>query len=188
MFEANRLRGHIIALRRAGPAILYSQCPASRDSARAISAICADLGVPNAVSGPAAARVRERSHFPVVQHVTREIRASELKRCIRFYETLGFVEVPVPGGIAGRARWLERSGTQIHLMPTADAAPASGHVGVIVEQYADTVARLREAGHEVEPRREHWGAPRSYVRDPAGNLVELMAWAPGGSGQEGETK
>jgi hypothetical protein len=33
-------------------------------------------------------------------------------------------------------------------------------------------------GHEVEPRRQHWGSPRSYVRDPARNLVELMAWPP----------
>ena len=123
----------------------------------------------------------------MIQHVTREITATDLAQCIRFYEMLGFVEVPVPVGIAGGVRWLECSRTQIHLMPTADAAAASGHVGIVVEPYADTVARLREAGHEVEPRREHWGSPRSYVRDPAGNLVELIAWPPGDSGQRGET-
>ena len=49
----------------------------------------------------------------------------------------------------------------------------------VVEGYEDALAGLREAGYEVEPRREHWGSPRAYVRDPAGNLVELMERAPG---------
>jgi catechol 2,3-dioxygenase-like lactoylglutathione lyase family enzyme len=118
----------------------------------------------------------------MIQHVTRQIRPSQLDRCVQFYEMLGFEQVPVPAGIAGRALWLERRRTQIHLMPTEDAVPSSGHVGIVVESYADTVDRLRDAGHEVEPRREHWGSPRAYVRDPAGNLVELMAWAPGSEG------
>jgi catechol 2,3-dioxygenase-like lactoylglutathione lyase family enzyme len=115
----------------------------------------------------------------MIQHVTRQIRPSELNNCVRFYELLGFEQVPVPAGIAGRARWLERRATQIHLMPIADALPSSGHVGIVVDPYGDTIALLRDAGYEVEPRREHWGSPRAYVRDPAGNLVELMAWPPG---------
>ena len=82
--------------------------------------------------------------------------------------------------------WLEHAGagpSQIHLMlvedPAAAGRRAPGHVGIVVGDYAGTVARLIEAGHEVQPRREHWGSPRAYVRDPAGYLVELMAWAPG---------
>jgi catechol 2,3-dioxygenase-like lactoylglutathione lyase family enzyme len=123
----------------------------------------------------------------MVHHVTREIPASELERCIAFYESLGFQAVPVPAGVAGRAVWLESSGTQIHLLRSAGAEPDdrqrrqrdAGHVGVVVEGYEATVERLVREGHSVEPRREHWGSPRSYVRDPAGNLVELIAWAPG---------
>lgn len=114
----------------------------------------------------------------MIQHVTREIRASELEPCISFYGLLGFESVPVPAGIADRAVWLERSGTQIHLMPADDASPSTGHVGVVVERYEETVERLRQQGHEVQPRREHWGSPRAYARDPSGNLVELMAWPP----------
>jgi catechol 2,3-dioxygenase-like lactoylglutathione lyase family enzyme len=91
---------------------------------------------------------------------------------------LGFEAVEVPPGIAGRAVWLERCGTQIHLMPKADASAASGHVGIVIERYEATVRRLRSEGHQVQPRREHWGSPRAYVHDPAGNLVELMAWGP----------
>ena len=59
----------------------------------------------------------------------------------------------------------------------------SGHIGVVVADYAATVEGLEAAGHRVEPRRAHWGSPRSYVRDPAGYLVELMAWPPGALGE-----
>ena len=55
----------------------------------------------------------------------------------------------------------------------------NGHVAVVLEDYERTLAALREAGAEPEPRTEHWGPPRAYVRDPAGNLVELMASPPG---------
>jgi catechol 2,3-dioxygenase-like lactoylglutathione lyase family enzyme len=118
----------------------------------------------------------------MIQHVTREIQASELEPCIAFYRLLGFVPVPVPAGIEGRAVWLEHAGTQIHLMfvgpAAADERRPSGHVGIVVASYPETVERLRAAGHPVQPRREHWGSPRAYVHDPVGNLVELMAWPP----------
>ena len=127
-----------------------------------------------------------RTSYPIIQHVTRDILRSELESCTAFYALLGFDPVPAPPPLAGRAVWLERAGaggSQIHLMFVEEPGPAPrrppGHVGIVVEDYADTVERLIEAGHQVEPRREHWGSPRSYVRDPAGYLVELMAWAPG---------
>ena len=118
----------------------------------------------------------------MIQHVTREIRHSELGQCVAFYGLLGFEPVPVPAGISGRAVWLEHSGTQIHLMFAADAVTAdrrpSGHVGVVVPGYDETVQRLRAAGHSVQPRRPHWGSPRAYVHDPIGNLVEVIAFPP----------
>jgi catechol 2,3-dioxygenase-like lactoylglutathione lyase family enzyme len=121
-----------------------------------------------------------RKSTPIIQHVTRQIPPPALEECIEFYALLGFVAVAAPPGVEGRAAWLEAGGTQIHLMLEPDAAPAPGHIGVIADGYEDTVAALSARGHEVEPRREHWGSPRAYVKDPAGNLVELMAWGPGG--------
>ena len=52
-------------------------------------------------------------------------------------------------------------------------------LALVWPDYDVTIARLRAAGHDIDPRREHWGSPRSYVRDPAGNLIELMAYPPG---------
>jgi catechol 2,3-dioxygenase-like lactoylglutathione lyase family enzyme len=115
----------------------------------------------------------------MLQHVTREIPAAALENCLRFYAILGFHSVEPPPGIAGRAVWVQHAGSQIHLMPKDDASPQSGHVGIVIDHYESTLRRLREHGHEVDPRREHWGSPRAYVRDPAGNLVEVMAWPPG---------
>ena len=54
-----------------------------------------------------------------------------------------------------------------------------GHFAVILDDYERTLAALREAGRAPEPRTEHWGSPRAFVRDPAGNKVELMAFPPG---------
>jgi catechol 2,3-dioxygenase-like lactoylglutathione lyase family enzyme len=115
----------------------------------------------------------------MIQHATREVLPAQLDACVDFYGEIGFARVPQPTSLEGRAVWLEHRKTQVHLMPKPDAVQQSGHIGVVVAGYDDTVARLRRLGHTVEPRREHWGSPRSYVRDPAGNLVELMAWPPG---------
>ena len=114
----------------------------------------------------------------MIHHVTREIPPSKLAECVSFYAMLGFSRVPEPPGIATRAVWLAQGESQIHLMPIADAQPQRGHIGVVVDDYTATLEGLRRAGYEPDPRREHWGAPRAYVHDPAGHLVELMAFAP----------
>jgi catechol 2,3-dioxygenase-like lactoylglutathione lyase family enzyme len=114
----------------------------------------------------------------MIQHVTREIQPSQLAQCIEFYALLGFERVPEPRSLAGAAVWIELGGTQIHLQTRDDAREQSGHVGVVVHPYDDVLKRLRACGHAVDPRTEHWGSPRAYVRDPAGNLVEVMARSP----------
>jgi catechol 2,3-dioxygenase-like lactoylglutathione lyase family enzyme len=117
----------------------------------------------------------------MIQHVTRHVPPARLDDCVDFYALLAFERVSVPPTIEGGVRWVERRGTQVHLMPVDDARPAPGHVATVVDAYDETIVRLRAAGHEVRPAREHWGAPRAFVSDPAGNLVEIMAWPPGRS-------
>ncbi|MGI8944735.1 MAG: VOC family protein [Thermoleophilaceae bacterium] len=115
----------------------------------------------------------------MVQHVTLELRRDQADACVAFWALLGFRRVEPPGSLADRAAWLEHGPTQVHLMWVEQpVAPPHGHVAVVLDDYAGTLATLREAGSDPEPRSEHWGSPRSYVRDPAGNLIELMAAAP----------
>jgi catechol 2,3-dioxygenase-like lactoylglutathione lyase family enzyme len=116
-----------------------------------------------------------------LQHVTLELSAAQVADCIAFYELLGFTRVDPPESLLGRAEWLQSGSTQIHLMPVEDPVQLpEGHVAVVVEDYDGLTARLSSAGREPDPRTEHWGSPRSFVRDPAGNRVELMQFAPPG--------
>lgn len=115
-----------------------------------------------------------------VQHVTLEVRRELEAECVGFYELLGFERVEPPPSLADRAAWVQAGAVQVHLMWVEQPTTLpKGHVAVVVGDYEPTLETLRAAGHEVEPRSEHWGSPRAYVRDPAGNLVELMAFAPG---------
>ena len=115
----------------------------------------------------------------MIHHVALETREADLNACTAFYALLGFAVVEPPPGLRGRATWLERDGRQIHLMHADDpVVPPRGHVALVAEDYEATLARLRAAGHEAEPRDEHWGSPRAFVRDPAGHVVEVMEVPP----------
>jgi len=115
----------------------------------------------------------------MLQHVTIELSADQVDACVAFYALLGFERVDPPESLRGRATWVERDGTQVHLMPVENpVVPPSGHHAVLVSHYEAVFTALRDAGFEPEPRKEHWGAARSFVRNPAGHRVELMAGSP----------
>jgi catechol 2,3-dioxygenase-like lactoylglutathione lyase family enzyme len=117
----------------------------------------------------------------MIGHVALETRMQDAEACVGFFGLLGFSEVEPPETLRARARWVQRGPTQVHFLFAEDpVAVPRGHVAVVVEDYEATVAALGEAGHRVDPRAEHWGSPRAYVRDPAGHLVELMAFPPNG--------
>lgn len=114
----------------------------------------------------------------MLQHATFPIPTGLADDCAAFWHLLGFADTEPPPSLAARARWLQRGPTQVHLLYDEEAHPRAGHVAVVIEDYEPTLDALRAAGHAPEPRAEHWGAPRAYVRDPVGNLVELMAAPP----------
>ena len=117
----------------------------------------------------------------MLQHVTLELRPEEIERSVEFWRLLGFARVEPPAALAETFVWVEREGTQIHLERNpAPVVPPSGHAAVVVEDFDATVAHLREAGFEVTPGREHWGAPRAKAIAPGRHVVELMAFPPTG--------
>jgi catechol 2,3-dioxygenase-like lactoylglutathione lyase family enzyme len=114
----------------------------------------------------------------VLHHVGIEVRPADIEAAVAFFELVGFERVEPPETLR-KYTWLEREGTQVHLMPEEKpTVPAPGHLAVVAPDFEATVARLRERGFEVEPRREHWGAPRALVIAPGGHRVELMAAPP----------
>jgi len=115
----------------------------------------------------------------VIQHVALETREGDAEQEVRFWGLLGFREVAPPPALRARSRWVQRAGTQVHLLLAgAPAVPPEGHVAVVADDFEAVCAALRASGFTPEPRAEHWGAPRAFVRSPAGHRVELMARPP----------
>jgi catechol 2,3-dioxygenase-like lactoylglutathione lyase family enzyme len=114
----------------------------------------------------------------MLHHVGIEVRPDLVERSVELWELLGFERVEPPATLREFV-WLEREGTQVHLMPTeSPTVPPRGHVAVVVADFDATFAALSQAGFEIERRREHWGAPRGRVIAPEGHRVELMARPP----------
>jgi catechol 2,3-dioxygenase-like lactoylglutathione lyase family enzyme len=122
----------------------------------------------------------------VIEHVSFTVSRADSEACADFYELLGFSRVDPPAGLGDRSIWLKRGPTSLHLMfrdrdgddVVSSPEPGAGHVAIVVDQYPAVVAALTAAGVAVESRSEYWGSPRAYARDPVGNLVELMEFAP----------
>jgi hypothetical protein len=116
----------------------------------------------------------------MLQHVTLEVTPRDIERSVAFWELLEFERIAPPPALAQTFTWMEREGTQIHLERNeSPTVPPHGHAAVVVADFAQAVERLREAGFEVTPGREHWGAARAKAVAPGGHLVELMAAPPG---------
>jgi hypothetical protein len=119
----------------------------------------------------------------VLQHVSLEVPPQEAERAVEFWRLVGFDQVDSPGPLGDAVRWLEREGTQIHLILTeGHTAPALGHVAIVVDDHAGAKQKLRQAGFAVEDTRRLWDADRAFAIAPGGHRVELMAAPPPRSG------
>jgi hypothetical protein len=115
----------------------------------------------------------------MLQHVGIEIAPGEVERAVEFFSALGFERVQPPPALAEGFTWVEREGTQVHLMhERSPVVPPRAHLAVVVADFDGAVAALRERGFEVRPGREHWGVPRAHAVAPGGHQVELMAAPP----------
>jgi catechol 2,3-dioxygenase-like lactoylglutathione lyase family enzyme len=115
----------------------------------------------------------------MLQHVSLEVPPDEAERMIEFWRLLDFERVEAPDAIAQFVTWLQRDGTQIHLLHTEQAtAPPLGHAAVVAADFDAAVGRLRDAGFEVQDAQDLWGASRAFALAPAGHRVEVMASPP----------
>jgi hypothetical protein len=128
----------------------------------------------------------------MIHHVAIEVRPEEIERLVELFELLDFERVEPPPSLA-RFTWVERGGTQVHLLPTeSPVVPPTAHVAVTLTSahsdsqsgqiraldFDDVFDRVAEAGFEIERRGEHWGSPRAKVTAPGGQVVEVMAFPP----------
>src|SRR4051794_13299358 len=115
----------------------------------------------------------------MLQHATLEVAPDKIRSCVAFWALLGFTEMVPPPLLRGRFTWVEREGTQIHLVPVDDPVAArEGHVAVVAPDYGEALAALPAAGFGPRGGTNGWDPPRSFVRAPAGPLVEVMSRPP----------
>ena len=114
-----------------------------------------------------------------LQHTSLETRPQDVDAEVAFWALLGFERVDAPPGLSARATWVARAGMHIHLLHAEKpTVMPRGHVAVLADDYDATLERLRAAGFDVRRDEEFWGAPRGFVRTPAGHRVEVMAAPP----------
>ena len=103
------------------------------------------------------------------------VHAPDVEVSARFYaDLLGLERVPSPD--FGRpVAWLRLGGAQLHLFAQEGEAPRRHHFGVHVDDFERVFARARELGVLERPyvRVLPDGAAQMYLRDPAGNRVEV---------------
>jgi YD repeat-containing protein len=114
-----------------------------------------------------------------ITHVS--IFASDLDESARFYEELfGMERLPTAKFPSGRVLWLRLGGQQLHLFESGEDRPTlRHHFGMDVDDFDAVYAKAKERGlldtrAFGAPLRSHpTGWVQMYLRDPAGNLVEV---------------
>ncbi|MEZ5076109.1 MAG: hypothetical protein R2725_01565 [Solirubrobacterales bacterium] len=115
----------------------------------------------------------------MIHHVGIEAAPADLERLVELFELLGFEPAETPATLGEGFTWLQREGTQIHLLhEPMPVAPPRGHLAVVVPDFEATVERLAARSFAVERRRAHWGSPRALVLAPGGHRIELMQAPP----------
>lgn len=107
------------------------------------------------------------------------VHAYDLDESVRFYEELfGMEEIPSPH-FPFPVRWLRIGDLQLHLFRSEDSAPQTHHFGLNVDDFEALYLKVKElgvreaSGYYANVYELPDGAAQMYVRDPAGNLVEI---------------
>jgi lactoylglutathione lyase len=107
------------------------------------------------------------------------IHAFDLEESTRFYvDVLGMRRVPSPD-FAMPVEWLQVGDQQLHLFLSEDPAPSHHHIGLEVDDFEAAYRVASEHGlfdgdaFGAEVRELVDGVVQMYLRDPAGNLVEV---------------
>ena len=91
---------------------------------------------------------------------------------------LGMREIPKPSTLSNNLVWFAASdeGDEVHVFQEENMGPnsAAQHLCLEVDDIEGYESRLREHGYDVEIPERIVNRPRLFVRDPFGNLVELV--------------
>ena len=141
-------------------------------------------GGPPGRGGDPTDRVRsaEPSPYPramTLQHVTFEVTREQVEPHLAFWAMLGYEEMETPEPLQGRAVWMRRGGSHVHLLLDEEpVVPPRAHAAFVVEDWDATLRALHAAGYESRPAMRLWECERAYLRAPGGHRVEIMSSPP----------
>ena len=107
------------------------------------------------------------------------VHAHDLDESVRFYQELfRMEEIPAPD-FPFPVRWLRLGDLQLHLFQSEAPAPQGHHFGIDVDDFEAAYEKVGEM--DVREKEGYFsklyelpdGAVQMYVRDPAGNMVEI---------------
>lgn len=116
-----------------------------------------------------------------VDHVQIAVPRALEEECLVFYRhVLGLVEIPKPPELRARGgAWFQLSNLQVHVGLDAEPSPESRrHICFLVRDIAAARAQIEARGVVVEAEGMAEGLRRFFVRDPAGNRIELAQRSP----------
>ena len=111
-----------------------------------------------------------------IDHVQIAVPKALEAACLTFYrEVLGLTEIEKPEHLKARGgAWFQVGGTQMHVGIDPEASPKSKrHVCFQVGDLAQARAAALAAGMTLEDEGKAEGLIRFFVRDPAGNRIEI---------------
>jgi catechol 2,3-dioxygenase-like lactoylglutathione lyase family enzyme len=112
-----------------------------------------------------------------LNHVS--VSANDLEESARFYEELFGMERVPTAKFQGAVLWLRCGENQLHLFLREADAPRFHHLALDVDDFEAVYLKAKELGaldfetHGAAIRAHPSGWVQMYLRDPAGNLVEV---------------
>jgi catechol 2,3-dioxygenase-like lactoylglutathione lyase family enzyme len=96
---------------------------------------------------------------------------------LRFYrDVLGLTEIPKPAELQGRGgAWFQTDNLQMHIGidPEGSDLKSKRHICFLVSDLSAAKAQLQVGGIAIEEESVADGLARFFIRDPAGNRVEI---------------
>jgi catechol 2,3-dioxygenase-like lactoylglutathione lyase family enzyme len=112
-----------------------------------------------------------------LQHVAVTVPLERLEEARTFYSgVLQLREVPRPPELAQRPGiWYSFGSTELHVQTRQDpGSPGDRHPALVVDDIDAWRRHLADRGVEIAEQPTLFGRERFNVRDPFGNLIELM--------------
>lgn len=111
-----------------------------------------------------------------IDHVQIGVPRSLERECVAFYRgLLGLAEIAKPEELpANGGAWFQIANVQLHIGLDDEASPPrKRHVGFLVTDLGLARAHAGAAGLVIEEQTSNDRAQRFFIRDPAGNRIEI---------------